>query len=203
MARVRVSGPVLIVAILAVMLIFVSGNTKSEMYQISSTKMNVTVRGYVAITASTCLTGGITFSTIDPGSYGNNATCNINGSGTGTGYNITVDLSSNTNVNFTQATNGSLLSSSYEIGAGNITYNSNLTGNAEANLLSNATATSLQATSFAAMEECDNVNEGSTCHVAYFLNVPDSNQPPGNYETKYCWCGRQINQAVALCGTCT
>ena len=203
LGKVSILGSVLFVMFLLSAFVFVSETISSAEYNVSSTTMNVTIRGFVAISASTCVTNGITFSTIDPETWGNNASCNNASANGGTAYNLTVDPSSNTNVNFTQATNGSLIAGAYSIGVGNITYNSNSSANNGTNLPSNTTATALQATNFDPLEDCGTVSSGGNCYITYFLDVPDSTQEPGNYETKYCWCGRQTGQSDALCGTCT
>ncbi len=174
----------------------------SAEYQTGSTTMSVTVRGYVSILVSQNITSGISFDTQDPNTNDNNATGNDDGPGGGTGYNLTVGTESTVNVNFTHAANRTNLTtgSSY-LGIGNVTTNSNSTANDGANLMDPSGSTSLS-NSWKAMEDCENLGDGANCWITYFLDVP-VNQPPGNYNAGYCWCGRQTGTSESNCGTCT
>lgn len=174
----------------------------SAEYEVGTTTMNVTIRGYVSISISDCLTAGITFATQDPNTNDNNATCNNASANGGTDYNLTIGTESTVNVNFTHASNRSnLTTGTYIIDIGNVTSNSNSTANNGSNLL-NATESISLNNSWGVMENCTSLVDGENCWVTYFLDVP-INQPPGTYITGYCWCGRETNKAETLCGTCT
>jgi len=193
---------VFLVALLAMFIIVPYPGYSAE-YETGQTTMNVTVRGYVSLLASTCLTNGITFETRDPNTDNNNASCNNITANGGTGYNLTVDASSTVSVNFTQASNRTNLTdgtNTIVINA-NLTYNSNSTNNTASNLLDPAVSEALS-NSWKAMENCTNLGGSADCWSTYFLDIPDG-QAPGNYYTGYCWCGREINKAESLCGTCT
>lgn len=175
----------------------------SAEYQTGSTTMNVTIRGYVSISVSNCLTNGISFATKDPNTNNNNATCNNITTNGGTGYNLTVDPSSTVSINFTHATNRTNLTdgvNTISIDA-NLTYHSNSTANNASNLKDAATSTALS-NSWKAMENCTSLTDSDNCWSTYFLDIP-LNQAPGNYWTGYCWCGRQTGTAEGNCGTCT
>lgn len=175
---------------------------ESAEYATGSTTMNVTVRGYVSIAVSTCLSNGIGFATQDPNTNDNNATCNNVTANGGTGYNITVDQSSTVNINFTHASNRTnLTDGTNTLNIVNVTYNSNATANDGANLL-NATSSEPLNTSWIGMETCGTLGDGANCWATYFLDVPAST-PPGVYVTGYCWCGRQQATDEGNCGTCT
>ncbi len=189
---------------LLVMFFGISYSGYSAQQQTGTTTMNVTVRGYVSVTVSDCITAGITFNTTDPGTDGNNATCNSGYWGVGgTGYNLTVDPSSTVDINFTHASNRTNLTdgtNTFDIA--NVTSHSNSTASDGAGIWDNSTATSLS-NSWLSMEDCDSVSQtGGNCWSTYFINIPVA-QVPGDYKTGYCWCGRQENQPEALCGTCT
>jgi hypothetical protein len=173
----------------------------SDEYQTGSTTMNVTVRGYVSIGVSDCLTSGIAFDTQDPSTNDNNATCNTGGPDSGTGFNLTVDQSSTVNINFTHAANRSnLTDGTYTIMIANVTTHSNATANNGTNLLDAGTSITLS-TSWQGMETCGTLGDGANCWITYFLDVPAA-QPPGTYIVGYCWCGRQEGTAEGNCGTC-
>ncbi len=174
---------------------------RSAEYQTGTTTMNVTIRGYVSIGVSSCLTNGITFSTQDPDAAGINASCNTGGADGGTGYNLTVDTSSTVNINFSHASNRTNLTdgtNTFDIG--NVTYNSNSTSNTGP-ILDNSTAASLS-NGWGGMETCGTLGDGANCWAAYFLDIPTA-QAPGVYLTGYCWCGRQQGTSEGNCGTCT
>lgn len=175
----------------------------SAEYQTGSTTMNVTIRGYVSISVSTCLTNGITFATQDPDTSDNNGTCNwgvgLNG---GTGYNITVDQSSTVNINFTHATNRTNMTDGTNfLDIGNVTYNSNSTED-NSTLLITPGDSEAMSMSWVEMETCGTLSDGVSCWSTYFLDVPIT-QPPGTYKIGYCWCGRQQGTGEGNCGTCT
>ena len=175
---------------------------ESAEYQTGTTKMNVTVRGYVSIAVSTCLTNGIGFATQDPNTNDNNASCNSIAANGGTSYNLTVDQSSTVNINFTHAGNRTnLTDGTNTLNIGNVTYNSNSTANNGTNLLNAGTSESLS-TSWDGMEICGTLGGGANCWATYFLDVP-ATQPPGVYITGYCWCGRQVGSDIGNCGSCT
>jgi len=173
----------------------------SDIKQTGTTKMNVTVRGWVAISVSDCLTDGITFATQEQNTAGNNASCNNISANGGTAYNLTVDATSTVTINFTHASNRTnLTTGTNTLDIGNVTYNSNSTENNATALLGNSTATSLS-TSWVGMEECGTLGDGANCWETYFLDVP-AGQAPGVYITGYCWCGRQQDTSDTNCGTC-
>ena len=199
MGYIGLLGLLVVVCVLSVLL---PGFVHSAEYQTGSTTMNVTVRGYVSITASPCIINGITFDTQDPNTNDNNASCNTAGPGGGTGYNLTVGTESTVNVNFTHSSNRTdLTDGSNSIGIGNVTTNSNSTANDGANLLDASTSTPLS-NSWTLMEDCENLGDGTNCWITYFLDVP-AEQPPGTYIAGYCWCGRQTGTSESNCGTCT
>jgi len=209
MGKIGLLGALVFLGALLVVFFGVSYSGYSAEQETGTTTLNVTIRGWVSISATTCITNGISFNESDQGTDGNNATCN---SGywlySGTGYNITINSESTVNINFTHASNRSnLTTGTYNIDIGNVTYNSNSTNSTGAptgnDLWDNSTATALS-TSWIQMEDCDNNDKTNkpNCWVTYFLNVP-SGQEPGDYETGYCWCGRQTTKAESLCGTCT
>jgi hypothetical protein len=170
-------------------------------YATGSTTMNVTVRGWVSILISNCLTNGITFATQDQSSNGNNASCNNNAANGGSTFNLTVDASSTVSINFSHASNRTnLTTESYYIGIGNVTYHANSTANNGTNIFSNGTAISLT-NGWSGMETCESSSINSNCWATYFLSVP-AGQQPGVYVTGYCWCGRQEGTSESNCGTC-
>ena len=196
-------GALVFFGALVVVFFGISYSGYSDQSQTGATTMNVTVRGYVAITASTCITSGITFNMTDPGTDGNNATCNSGYWGVGgTGYNITVDSSSTVNINFTHASNRTDLTTGTDtIDIGNVTSHSSSTASNSAGIWDNSTATSLS-NSWLGLENCGNIpNTGGNCWITYFINIP-ADQTPGDYKAGYCWCGRQQGQSQSLCGTC-
>jgi hypothetical protein len=197
--KMGVMGALVIFGVLFAGFCALQQSASSTEYATGSTTMNVTVRGYVSISASSCLTNGITFTTQDPGDYGTNATCNNN---TGSGnYNLTTGSETTVNVNFTHASNRTeLTTGTYNLNIGNLTTNS-ATSNVSAGLLSNATATALSS-SWLEMENCGTLAKNSNCYATYFLDVPLSTQP-GLYIAGYCWCGRQTATAEGNCGACT
>lgn len=192
----------LLFSVFLLAIITTSHYATSAEYQTGSTTMNVTIRGYVSIAASTCLTSGIAFSTQDPDTTDINATCNTGGAGGGTGFNLTVDASSTVDINFTHASNRSNLTDSTNIiEIANVTTNSNITANNGENLYDAGTSTTLS-TAWQGMETCGTLGDGANCWTTYFLDIPAS-QPPGTYIVGYCWCGRQQGTAEGNCGTCT
>ncbi len=204
MGKISLLGALVFLGILLV--IFSSfPSVYSAEQQTGTTKMNVTIRGWVSISASSCITAGITFNETDQNTRGNNATCNWGqGDNGGSGYNLTLGTETTVNVNFTHASNRSnLTTGTYEIGIANVTYNSNSTEDNGSNMLNNDTATALS-TNWDEMEDCTNLDKSTKtdCWETYFLNVPSA-QPPGDYETGYCWCGRRTNTAETNCGSCT
>jgi hypothetical protein len=204
MGKIGLLGALLVFGTLLVVFFGASYPGYSEQQQTGSTTMNVSIRGFVSITISSCITNGITFNTTDPGTDGNNATCNSGYWGTGgTGYNLTVKSDTTVTVNFTHASNQTNLTdwSLNYIMIGNVTSHSNSTASDGAGIWDNATSTSMSS-SWLAMEDCEGIPEsGGNCWVTYFLNVP-TDQTPGDYDTGYCWCGRQQGQSETLCGTC-
>jgi|GEM_PF-1990514 len=205
MGKIGLLGTLVFLGTLLVVFFGVSYSGYSAQQQTGTTTMNVTIRGYVSLSASPCVTDGITFNTTDPGTDGNNATCNSGYWGVGgTGYNLTVNTESTVTVNFTHASNQTNLTdwSGNYIMIGNITTHSNSTQSNGAGIWDNSTATGLS-NSWLAMEDCEGIPQtGGNCWITYFMNVP-VDQVPGDYNTGYCWCGRQQNQAESLCGTCT
>lgn len=174
---------------------------ESAEYQTGTTQMNVTIRGYVSIAVSACLTNGIGFATQDPSTAGNNATCNTGGPGSGTGFNLTVDTSSTVNINFSHAGNRTnLTDGTNTLNVGNVTYNSDSASNTGA-ILGNDTATSLS-NSWSGMETCGTLGDGANCWAVYFLDIPVTTAP-GVYKIGYCWCGRQQGTSEGNCGSCT
>ncbi|MEM2117234.1 MAG: hypothetical protein QW754_05860 [Thermoplasmata archaeon] len=193
---------ILVITVVILIITNLTQITNSAEYQTGSTTMNVTVRGYVAISASTCLTGGITFGTLDPNTNGNNATCNTNGPSGGTNYNLTVDPSSTVNINFTHSSNRTnLISGGDTIPISNVKYHSSSTSNTDSNLYNYGTAISLS-NSWGGLENCGNLGDGQNCWITYFIDIPSST-PPGNYLAGYCWCGRQVGTSESSCGSCT
>lgn len=173
--------------------------------QTGTTVMNVTIRGWVSLSASTNLTTGIVFNDSDSGTEGNNATANWGeGQNGGSGYNLTVNSETTVTINFTQTSNRSnLTTGTYILDIGNVTTNSNSTKDNGTNLPTNESATALEYLSWRGMEDCEGIAEtGGHCWITYFLGVP-TDQAPGSYETGYCWCGRQQGTADTNCGTCT
>jgi hypothetical protein len=204
MGKIGLLGTLVFLGALLVVFSAFSSPGSSDIQQTGTTKMNVTIRGYVSIAASTCVTGGITFNQTDPGTTGNNATCNWGqGDNGGSGFNLTVDPSSTVNINFTHATNRTNLTdgTNFIMILNNVTTHSNITEDNGTNLLNNDTATSLS-NSWLEQETCDSLGDGANCWSTYFLDV-GLEQPPGTYETGYCWCGRQIATDINTCGTCT
>lgn len=200
MGKMGLTTALLFFGVLLVILAAVPYSGRSAEYQTGTTRMNVTIRGYVSIGVSGCLTNGITFSTQDPSTAGINATCNTGGPG-GTGFNLTVDPSSTVSINFSHAGNRTnLTDGTNTFNIGNVTYNSDSTSNTGA-ILSNSTATSLS-NGWGGMETCGTLGNGANCWATYFLDIPGS-QPPGVYMTGYCWCGRQQATDEVNCGTCT
>lgn len=208
MGKIGLLGTLLFLGTLLVVFFGVSYSGYSALQQTGSTTMNVTIRGYVSLSISTCITNGVTFNTTDPATDGNNATCNSGYWGVGgTGYNITVNTDTSVTVNFTHASNQTNLTDGTNyIMIGNVTTHSNSTNSsgepAGNNLWDNGTATAIS-NSWLAMEDCEGIPQtGGDCWATYFINIP-ADQVPGDYTTGYCWCGRQQGQAEALCGTCT
>jgi len=202
MGKMGLFGALAIFSVILLALGAITQSGYSAEYQTGSTTMNVTVRGYVSISASNCLTTGITFSTQDPNTNDNNASCNTAGPNSGTAYNLTVDSSSTVSINFTHASNRTNLTDGTNILIiGNVTTHSNSTANNGTNLLNAATSTSLS-NSWQGMETCGTVGNAGNCWSAYFLDIP-ANQPPGTYLTGYCWCGRQTTTDINNCGSCT
>ncbi len=204
MGKIGLLGTLVFLSALLVVFSAFSSPGSSDVKQTGSTTMNVTIRGYVAIAASTCVTGGITFNQTDPGTTGNNATCNWGqGDNGGSGYNLTVDPSSTVNLNFTHASNRTNLTDGTNVIMilDNVTYHSNSTEDNGTAIMNNDTAVSL-GISWVGQETCGNLGDGSDCWSTYFLDVV-AGQPPGNYQTGYCWCGRQQGSVDSNCGTCT
>jgi hypothetical protein len=202
MGKMGLFGALAIISAVLLVLVAVPRSGYSANYQTGGTTMNVTVRGYVSVTASSCLTYGITFSTQDPNTNDNNASCNTGGPSSGSGLNLTVDPSSTVSINFTHATNRTNLTDGINtLNIGNVTSNSNSTANSGTNLLDAGTSTGLSMT-WMEMETCGTLGTSSNCWSAYFLDVPAA-QAPGVYKIGYCWCGRQQGTAEANCGTCT
>lgn len=192
------------VALLA-MFAFAPHPGQSADFETGSTTMNVSVRGFVSISASNCITNGIAFATKDPNTNDNNATCNniTEEQPGGTGYNLTVDGSSTTDINFTHAVNRTnLTDGTNEIDINyNLTYNSNSTFNNASNLLDTSLSETIN-TTWDVMENCTALSDNENCWATYFLDIPDG-QAPGNYYIGYCWCGRRTGTAEGNCGTCT
>jgi hypothetical protein len=201
MGKVGFLGTLLFLALLLA-IVTSSHYATSVEYQTGSTTMNVTIRGYVSIGVSDCLTTGITFATQDPNTNDNNASCNTGGPDSGTGFNLTVDQSSTVSINFTYSSNRTnLTDGTYIINIANVTTHSNSTANNGTNLLDAVTSTALS-TSWQGMETCGNLGDGTNCWITYFLDIP-AVQPPGTYIVGYCWCGRQQGTDEVNCGTCT
>lgn len=203
MGKMALSGLLVFFAVIATGLIMNTYIGHSAEYQTGSTTMNVTIRGYVSISASSCITNGISFSTQDPDTTNNNGTCNNITANGGTGYNLTVDASSTVNINFTHATNRTNLTDGSNVIMidSNLTYNSNNTENKASQLMSPALSEALT-NGWKAMGNCTNLGDSENCWITYFLDIP-TNQAPGNYWTGYCWCGRQTGTSESNCGTCT
>ena len=205
MGRISFLGTLVVLGILVMISFTTVPSADSATYGTGETTMNVTVRGFVSLSASACMTGGIGFNDSDPGTAGNNGSCNWGiGQNGGSGYNITVETETTVTVNFTQTSNRSnLTTGTYIIDIANVTTNSNTTEDNGTNLLDNATATALTYITWVGMEDCEGISEaGGDCWITYFLGVP-TDQSPGNYWTGYCWCGRQQGTADSNCGTCT
>ena len=203
MGKIATSGILIFCAIMAMGLIANTYTGYSAEYQTGSTTMNVTIRGYVSISASSCLTNGISFSTQDPNTNNNNGTCNSITANSGTGYNISVDGSSTVNINFTHASNRTNLTdgSNDILIDSNLTYNSNNTENNASQLRDPVLSEALKL-AWKEMGNCTNLAVNDNCWATYFLDIP-SGQSPGNYYTGYCWCGRQVGTTETNCGTCT
>lgn len=205
MGKIGLLGTLVILGVLLVVFSAFSSPGSSDIQQTGSTTMNVTIRGWVSLSASANLTGGIVFNDSDSGTEGNNATANWGeGQNGGSGYNLTVNSETTVIINFTQASNRSnLTTGTFTLDIGNVTTNSNTTEDNGSNLLDNSTATALAYITWLGMEDCEGIAEtGGDCWVTYFLGVP-TDQAPGNYQTGYCWCGRQQGIADSYCGTCT
>jgi hypothetical protein len=196
-----------LVAILA-MFMLAPNLVYSAQQQTGGTKMNVTIRGAVSISISPCLTTGIQFKSTDPGDTDVNASCNnitVNLTG-GTAYNLTVDATSTVNVNFTHASNRTnLTTGTYYLAIANVTYNSNSTANFNETELHDPDDSDPMEDgdggNWGPLEDCDNLGDNKNCWITYYIDIP-SYQPPGNYFTGYCWCGRDVNGAETLCGEC-
>ncbi len=200
MGKVGFLGTLLFLALLLA-IVTSSHYATSVEYQTGSTTMNVTIRGYVSIGVSDCLTTGITFATQDPNTNDNNASCNTGGPDSGTGFNLTVDQSSTVSINFTYSSNRTnLTDGTYIINIANVTTHSNSTANNGTNLLDAGTSTTFN-TSWQGMETCGTLGDGANCWITYFLDIP-AGQPPGTYIVGYCWCGRQQATDEVNCGTC-
>jgi len=203
MGKIAVSGIFIFCAVMAMGLIATTYTGYSAEYQTGSTTMNVTIRGYVSISASNCLTNGISFATQDPNTDNNNGTCNSVTANSGTGYNISVDGSSTVSINFTHAGNRTNLTDGTNdiLINSNLTYNSNNTENNASQLRDPVLSEALKL-AWKAMGNCTNLADNENCWATYFLDIP-SGQDPGSYYIGYCWCGRQVATDESNCGTCT
>ena len=203
MGKISLLGTLVVLGILAAISFTAVPSADSATYETGTTTMNVTVRGWVGINVSDCVTAGITFLTQDQGTNDNNASCNnITASG-GTGYNLTRDASSTVDINFSHTSNRSnLTTGTYTFDIGNVTYNSNYTANNAADLYDTASSDPLLI-SWVGLEDCGGINATDPdCWMMYYLDVPGA-QAPGSYYTGYCWCGRQPGTGEGDCGTCT
>lgn len=203
MGKIGLLGTLVFLGILLVVFSAVTHTADSATYESGNTTMNVTVRGWVGINVSDCITAGITFQSQDQNTNDNNASCNNISSNGGTSYNLTRDASSTVDINFSHASNHtSLTTGSHDILIGNVTYNSDYAENNATGLYDAGTSSPLS-TSWIGMENCGGINATDpNCWIMYYLDVP-GNQQPGTYVAGYCWCGRQVGSPEGDCGSCT
>lgn len=203
MGKIGLLGTLVFLGVLLVLFSAVTHTADSATFETGSTTMNVTVRGWVGINISNCITSGITFLSQDQSTSDNNASCNNITANGGSSYNLTRDSSSTVDINFSHTSNRSnLTTGTYTLDIGNVTYNANSTENNATNLYDTGSSEVLLI-AWVGMETCGNVDENNPdCWAMYYLDVPAA-QEPGNYYTGYCWCGRQQGTAEANCGSCT
>ena len=200
MGKISFWGTLVVLGILVAISFTTVPSADSATYETGTTTMNVTIRGWVGINVSNCVTVGVTFLSQEQATNDNNASCNNITANGGTSYNLTRDASSTVDINFSHASNRSnLTTGTYEIDIGNVTYNSNYTANNATDLYDTASSDPLLIT-WVGLEDCSSINATDPdCWMMYYLDVPGA-QEPGSYETGYCWCG---SQSGTSCGTCT
>ncbi|MCK4335318.1 MAG: hypothetical protein KAW40_01195, partial [Candidatus Aenigmarchaeota archaeon] len=100
MGKISLLGTLVVLGILAAISFTAVPSADSATYETGTTTMNVTVRGWVGINVSDCVTVGVTFLSQEQATNDNNASCNNITANGGTGYNLTRDASSTVDINF-------------------------------------------------------------------------------------------------------
>ncbi|MEM5793727.1 MAG: hypothetical protein QXS48_04355 [Candidatus Aenigmatarchaeota archaeon] len=173
---------------------------KSQEKITGSTEISANVGQYLALNLSSDLSGGISFSSVTPGSQNNMATGN-QGPDNCTKYWVGVDPSSNLNVNMWHKANQSMKYGINEISIGNLTHEANKTSNGanvDMDLWSDGRyPLSLQYMPIGGTPEpCHDLAPGEACFIAFWLDVPGG-VPSGNYKSYYWYCANATSGSTS------
>jgi hypothetical protein len=202
--RIKVSSSLLIAASILTSLALIALVMAAESSS-GNVVMNATLTYQISITPSSSITRGILFGSVGGGSSNNMAQNDSTGTGNVTQYSLAADAANtDTTELYHYAPDMNKQGSSPNLNIGNVTHEANKTtpnNGSNVNMTNTARHNYGQhkmTTSWAQIGKgnCTAVAAGSTCYIAYWLNVPAA-LSSGTYNTTYYYCGNATNGATA------